>query len=184
MIKIKNPLFELKLLYDGWKKNRKQNKFSFYPENSDEAIRRVNNGTSTSDDHNYLEREWELQKYVRSKIHKLLGETIVYISEFDKDKTFVREIWKHKFFNAGQAVKMEKDVKEYIPPITNGDEDRYIKIGYTHNTSKQRNGEQRWDIDKKPGKGEMYPYSKLDELLKLCKDIENNYEIVRGVSPK
>ena len=165
----------------GYRKQMKKN--PLYPENSDEAIRRVNNGTSDCNDHNYLEREWELQGFIRNKLHKLVGETIVYINEFDKDKNFVREITHYKFFNAKQAVEMEKDVKKLLPPNTSGNEDKYVKIGYTHNTSKIRNSERRWNPNKKPGKGEMYPYSKLDELIKLCESIKDNYKDIRGVNP-
>ena len=163
--------------------DRKQMKNPFYPKGIDEAIERVNNKTSTCDDHNYIEREFELQDYMRNKLHKLVGETIVYISEFDKDKNFVKEITHYKFFNAKQAVEMEKDVKKLLPPSTSGNEDKYVKIGYTHNTSKIRNSEGRWNPNKKPGKGEMYPYSKLDELIKLCESIKDNYKDIRGVNP-
>ena len=164
--------------------NRKQIKNPFYPKDSDEAIRRLNDGTSTAVDHKYLEVEWQLQDFIRNKLHKLVGETIVYINEFDKDKNFVREITHYKFFNAGQALQMEKDVKKLLPPNTSGNEDKYVKIGYTHNTSKIRNSERRWNPNKKPGKGEMYPYSKLDELIKLCESIKDNYKDIRGVNPK
>ena len=78
---------------------------------------------------------------------------------------------------------MEKDVKKLLPPNTSGNEDKYVKIGYTHNTSKIRNSERRWNPNKKPGKGEMYPYSKLDELIKLCESIKDNYKDIRGVNP-
>ena len=156
----------------------------FYPKSIDEAIDRVNNKTSTSDDHNYLEVEMDLGKYIRNKIHKLVGETRVYLNEFDENKKFVREITAWVFFNAGQAKLMEKEIKRILPPGTNGDEKRYVKIGYTHNTSEIRNKENRYIPDKKPGKGEMYPYSKLDELIKLGESIKNNYKDVRGVNPK
>jgi len=155
----------------------------FFPDSIDEAIKRVNNGTSTSIDHNYLEKEMCLDKYIRTKLHKLVGETIVYVCEFDKNKKFVREIKHWNFFNAGQARQMEKDVKRNIPPMTNGDEDRYVKIGYTHNNSKIRNAENRYDLPKQPGKGEMYPYDKKDELIKFCESIKDNYKNFRGVNP-
>ena len=57
----------------------------FFPDNIDEAIKRVNNGTSTPIDHNYLEKEMDLGKYIRTKLHKLVGETIMYICEVSKD---------------------------------------------------------------------------------------------------
>ena len=155
----------------------------FYPENADEAITKLNNGTSTAIDHHFLEVEFGLQKYQRTKLHKLLGETIVYVSEFDKNKNFVREIKHWKFFNAGQAKQMEKDVKHNIPPMTKGDENRYVKIGITHNNSKMRNSEGRYKPDEKPGKGEMYCYSKKEKLIEFCESIKDNYENVRGVNP-
>ena len=43
----------------------------FYPKDLDEAIARVNNGTSTAIDHHYLEVEFGLQKYKRKKITQI-----------------------------------------------------------------------------------------------------------------
>jgi len=156
----------------------------FQPKDIDEAIHKVNNNTSTCDDHAYLEKEMGLNKYMRSRVHKLVGETRVYLNEFDENKKFVREVEKWVFFNAGQARAMEKDMKRLIPPGTTGNEKRYIKIGYTHNTSEIRNGEKRYIPDKKPGKGEMYPYDKFEELFELGESIKDNYKDIRGVNPK
>ena len=155
----------------------------FFPDNIDEAIKRVNNGTSTPIDHNYLEKEMDLGKYIRTKLHKLVGETIMYICEVSKDGKCLEVIKEYKFPNAGQAVQMEKDVLHIIPPRVTGKEGRWLKIGYTHNTPKHRlNSEKRWG-KVRPGVSEIYPYDKRNELITFCESIKDNYEDVRGVNP-
>ena len=154
----------------------------FYPKDLDEAIARVNNGTSTAIDHHYLEVEFGLQKYKRKKLRKLVGETIVYICEVDKNGKWVKTLKEYKFPNAGQARIMEKDVLHIMSPEIKGNEDRYVKIGYTCNTPKYRlSSEKRWNI--RPGASEIYPYDKKDELITFCESIKDNYEDVRGINP-
>jgi len=160
----------------------------------EKAIKNVNEGVSTPSDHLTLEQHFSGDIYepseiiyIRNKWRKLVGRTIVYVVQLDKERNFKKTIHLWTFNFAGGAVEFERALHEKFPPTKPTAETEYTKVGYTSKENVvERFRENRYVFDKKPGKGELYlptDYNNMSDVIEYGNNIYSEYGNIIEINP-